>query len=297
MNILCPEPLQRGDIVGLISPSSPITEKAIEVGVHLLKSNGFNVKYAKHMFASERFLAGKDRDRAQDVMDFFIDSEVKAIIATRGGQGSQRLLPFLDYELIKKNPKPLFGFSDTTALQLGLFKNTGLVSYTGFTLTIHLSTQVKKTLFSSLLGQEYTIRKGIKVHGGVSRGTLLGGNLTLMTNLMGTPYMPTFKGCILLVEDVGVEPYNIDGMFSQLDLAGIFDEVSGVIFGTFEQCKSKKSNQSDGTVEDVINEWASKLKVPCIKEFSYGHGKQNCILPIGKVVTLDADTTCVTIQN
>lgn len=117
-----------------------------------------------------------------------------------------------------------------------------------------------------------------------------------MTNLMGTPYLPSFKEGILLVEDVGVEPYNIDGMLSQLDLAGIFDEVSGVIFGTFEHCKSKKSNQYDGMVEDVINEWASKIKVPCIKEFPYGHGKQNCILPIGKVVTLDADNTCVTIQ-
>ena len=271
-------------------------EQDIEAGVHLLKSHGFKVKYAKHMLASERFLAGKDSDRANDVMDFFKDSEVKAIIATRGGQGSQRLLPFLDYELIKRNPKQLFGFSDTTALQLGLFKNSGLVSYTGFTLTIHLSNQVKKTLLSSLLGQEYIISKGIKVHAGVSRGPLLGGNLTLMTNLMGTPYLPSFKESILLVEDVGVEPYNIDGMLSQLDLAGIFDEVSGVIFGTFEHCKSKKSNQHDGTVEDVINEWASKLKVPCIKEFPYGHGKQNCILPIGKVVILDADNTCVTIQ-
>ncbi|HAT8814355.1 TPA: LD-carboxypeptidase [Legionella pneumophila subsp. pneumophila] len=288
MKILCPAPLQKGDIVGLISPSSPIMEQDIEAGVHLLKLNGFKVKYAKHMFASERFLAGKDSERANDVMDFFKDSEVKAIIATRGGQGSQRILPFLDYELIKRNPKQLFGFSDTTALQLGLFKNSGLVSYTGFTLTIHLSTQVKKTLLSSLLGQEYIISKGIKVHAGVSRGPLLGGNLTLMTNLMGTPYLPSFKESILLVE--------IDGMLSQLDLAGIFDEVSGVIFGTFEHCKSKNSHQHDGTVEDVINEWASKLKVPCIKEFPYGHGKQNCILPIGKVVTLDADNACVTIQ-
>jgi muramoyltetrapeptide carboxypeptidase len=228
-------------------------------------------------------------------MGFFTDPEVKAIIATRGGQGSQRLLPLLDYELIKSNPKQLFGFSDTTALQLGLFQKTGLVSYTGFTLSIHLSTQVKKTVLSSLLGEPYTISKGIKVRSGLSQGPLLGGNLTLMTNLMGTPFLPSFKGSILLIEDVGVEPYNIDGMLSQLDLAGVFDEVSGVIFGTFEHCKSKKSNQSDGTVEDVINEWASKLMVPCIKEFPYGHGKQNCILPIGKMVTLDANSTCLTI--
>ncbi|WP_131774981.1 S66 peptidase family protein [Legionella anisa] len=295
MNTLYPKPIKKGDTVGIISPSSPITQQEIEAGISLLKSNGFKVKYAKHIFASERFLAGCDSDRAQDVMDFFTDPEVKAIIATRGGQGSQRLLPLLDYELMKNNPKQLFGFSDTTALQLGLFKKTGLVSYTGFTLSTHLSTQVKKTVLSSLRGEPYTISKGIKVRSGVSQGPLLGGNLTLMTNLMGTSFLPSFKGSILLIEDVGVEPYNIDGMLSQLDLAGVFDEVSGVIFGTFVHCKSKKSNQSDGTVEDVINEWASKLMVPCIKEFPYGHGKQNCILPIGKMVTLDANSICLTI--
>lgn len=295
MKILYPNPLQKGDIIGLLSPSSPIREKEMAEGINLLELTGFKIKYARHIFSSERFLAGKDLDRANDLMDFFKDPEVKAIIATRGGQGSQRLLPFLDYELIKQNPKQLFGFSDTTALQLALFKKSGLVSYTGFTLSIDLSVQVKKTLLSSLLGQEYKISKGIKIHGGLSKGPLLGGNLTLLTNLMGTPYLPSFKGCILLLEDVGVEPYNIDGMFSQLDLAGIFEDVSGVIFGKFERCKSRTSNQSDGTVEEVINDWSSKLKVPSIKNFPYGHGKQNCILPMGKEITLDADNTCIRI--
>jgi len=95
----------------------------------------------------------------------------------------------------------------------------------------------------------------------------------------------------------GVEPYNLDGMLSQLDLAGVFDEVSGVIFGTFTHCNSNPSNQSEGGAGEVLNDWVSKLKIPCIKEFPYGHSTQNCVLPIGKVITLDADNTCLSIQN
>lgn len=287
--------LKKGDTIGLVSPSSPVSENEIESGMKFLKSHGFKIKLAKHIYSSERFLAGTDAERASDLMDFFKDPEIKAIIATRGGQGSQRLLPFLDYDLIKKNPKKLIGFSDTTALQLGLFKMSGLISYTGYTLTVHHSRLVEKTLVSSLFDEKYKISRGTTVHTGKCRGLLLGGNLTLLTNLMGTSYLPHFHNTILLLEDVGIEPYNIDGMLSQLDLAGIFNQVSGVIFGKFEKCKEKKAHQGQGTVDDVINEWASKLKVPCIKDFPYGHGKQNCILPIGNSIILNADNHCVEI--
>ncbi len=145
-------------------------------------------------------------DRANDLMNFFKDPEIKTIIATRGGQSSQRLLPLLDYDLIKRNPKQLIGFSDTTALQLGLFKISGLITYTGYTLTVNLSPLVKKTLMSCLLNNNYQIFRGVTVYPGVSKGSLLGGNLTLLTNLMGTPYFPEFNESILLLEDVGIEP-------------------------------------------------------------------------------------------
>ena len=288
--------LKVGDTIGIVSPSSPASENEIKSGIKFLKENGFNVKYGAHIFSSERFLAGKDSERASDLMDFFGDPEIKAIIATRGGQGSQRLLPLLDYDLIKRNPKKLIGFSDTTALQLGLFKMSSLISYTGYTLTVHHSRLVEKTLMSALLNEKYKISKGTTVYSGTCQGILLGGNLTILTNLMGTPYLPNFQNRILLLEDVGVEPYNIDGMLSQLHLAGIFNQVSGVIFGKFEQCKAKKAHQGQGTVDEVIDEWSSRLKVPCIKNFTYGHGRQNCILPIGGNITLDADNSLVEIM-
>lgn len=293
--MIIPPCLKKGDSIAVVSPSSPVQAKQIQPGIEFLKANGFNINYGKHVYSQERFLAGTDIERATDIMDAFKNPEIKAIIATRGGQGSQRILPLLDYDFIQKNPKPLFGFSDTTALQLGLFKKAGLVSYTGFTLSICQSNQIKKTLLNTLLGKPYEISSGIKVNSGTCQGPLLGGNLTLLTNLMGTQYFPNFKNCILLIEDVAVEPYNIDGMLSQLHLAGIFNEVIGVVFGKFEQCNFNTKHKHQGNIYDVIDEWASIIKVPCIKEFSYGHGKKNAVLPIGKDVILDADNRCIKI--
>lgn len=289
-----PNPLQEGDIIGLVSPSSPLVPNAIEPGIQFLEQNGFKIKLGNHIYDADRFLAGKDKDRAKDIMNFFEDPDIKAIIATRGGQGSQRLLPLLDYKIISANPKKLVGFSDTTALQLGLLRKTGLITYTGYTLANKRNALVEKTLLSCLLGTPYQITEGVTVHSGIAKGPLVGGNLTLLTNLMGTPYQPDFTGCILLLEEVGIEPHNIDGMFSQLALAGIFDQVAGIIIGQFENCTSKESNPYMGTVEDVINEWLSSFNMPCIKDFPYGHGNYNCVLPVGASITLDADKRSVT---
>jgi muramoyltetrapeptide carboxypeptidase len=288
--------LQKGDTIGLVSPSSSIKPGEIDLGIQFLEKNGFKIKLGDHINDVDRFLAGKDEDRAKDIMNFFKDPEIKAIIATSGGQGSQRLLPLLDYEIIAHNPKILVGFSDTTALQLGLLKKIDLISYTGFTLTLKRNSFVEETLFSCLLGKPYSITKGIiPVNPGNVEGKLVGGNLTLLTNLMGTPYQPNFKGNILLLEEVGVEPYNVDGMFSQLDLAGVFDQISGIIIGEFENCTGHESSGEQGSVEDVINEWTSRCKIPCIKNFPYGHGDRNCVLPLGGNIILNADNSSVTV--
>jgi muramoyltetrapeptide carboxypeptidase len=290
-----PTPLRKGDTIGLIAPSSPLNPGDLEKGIHFLEEHGFRIKLGKHINDADRFLAGKDEDRAKDIMDFFKDKEVKAIIAIRGGQGSQRLLPLLDYEIIAANPKIVVGFSDTIALQLGLLKKTGLITYTGFTLTVQRNDLVEKTLIDCLSGKSFQIEEGTTVHPGIEEGPLVGGNLMILTNLMGTPYQLDFKGSILLIEDVGIEPYNVDGMISQLDLAGVFDQVTGVIFGQFENCVNRNLNHKD-TVEDVINEWSNRLKVPCIKDFPYGHGKKNCVLPIGANILLDATKAKLTIK-
>lgn len=287
MHYIKPSPLQKGDTIGIVSPSSPVEKKALAQGLSYLEEKGFKIQFGKHIYDADRFLAGTDQDRVKDIMNFYRDPTIKAIFASRGGQGSQRLLPYLDYDVIRQYPKALVGFSDTTALQLGILNLTGIISYTGYTITVELNDLLDASLSSCLIGKPYVIEGGITAHVGSAKGPLIGGNLTLLTALLGTPFQPNFKGAILLIEEVGIEPYHVDCMLSHLDLAGIFQHVAGVVVGQFEECVSKDKN--NGTVTDVIQDWVSRLSVPCLIDFPHGHGKMKSALPIGGVVVLDAD--------
>jgi muramoyltetrapeptide carboxypeptidase len=264
-----------------------------------LQQKGFKVKVGPHLHNTERFLAGTDEARAQDIMDFFRDGDVHAILATAGGYGSQRLLPLLDYAIIRNNPKLLTGFSDTTALQLGILKQTGLVSCTGFTFrdvdTDEIDPLVESTFMSALFGKAFQIEEGTPVKPGIVQAPLIGGNLECLIALMGTPYQPDFGGSILLIEDVMAEPYQTDCRLSQLALAGVFEQVAGVVFGDFVECIAKHFPLRDGTIDDVIDAWSKQMKVPCLKHFPYGHGKRRCVLPIGKEIILDAGKGCITL--
>lgn len=263
----------------------------LEAGTAYLSQKGFKVKPGRHLHDGDRFLAGTDSHRAADIMEFVRDPEIKAIMAVAGGYGSQRLLPLLDFDLIKQNPKIITGFSDTTALQLGLLKMAGLVSYTGFTFRdvdkSEIESLVDETLMSCLTGKSVTISEGIAVNPGKVKAPLIGGNLECLIALMGTPYQPDYRGCILLIEDVFAEPYQTDSRLSQLHLAGIFDHAAGVIFGTFSNCIAQHHPDRDGTIQDVVSEWSQKINVPTIKEFPYGHVDRRCMLPIGKEIILD----------
>jgi muramoyltetrapeptide carboxypeptidase len=299
MEYIHPKALKKGDTIGLIAPSSPLQPGRIETGTCYLEQKGFKVKLGKHLKNADRFLAGKDEDRASDVMDFFLDPEVHAIMATAGGHGSIRLLPLLNYDIIHTHPKILTGFSNTTALQLALLKNAGLVSYSGFTLRdtdeFPINPLIDETLIACFSQQSYAITEGKTVNPGMVEGPLIGGTLSLIASLMGTPFQPSFKNHILFFEEVWFEPFLVDSMLSQLQLAGVFDEIIGVIIGQFESCVAKIYPERDGTIDDVINEWSSRIKVPCLKDFPYGHGNRRCVLPIGKKVILDASNRYVKI--
>lgn len=300
-NVITPKPLQKGDTIGLVAPSSPLQPGRLEVGVSYLEKHGFNVKIGKHLEDSDRFLAGNDKDRADDIMTFFKDTEVNAIMATAGGSGSLRLLNLLDYDVIRHHPKILTGFSDTTGLQLAILKKSALISYTGFTFRdadkAQIDSLVDSSLLSSLLGKSYKISEGETVVPGKVEAPLVGGTLSLITRLIGTPYQPDFNKKILFFEEVFAEPFQVDEMLSHLALAGIFKQVSGIIIGYFEHCAAQHNPERDGTVDDVINQWASKFNVPCIKNFPYGHGDRRCVLPIGKSVILDADEGMLSIPS
>lgn len=183
------------------------------------------------------------------------------------------------------------GRSDTTALQLGLLKKADIASCAGFILGDVQNQRVQAiedSLYKILKNEPLQMRSGKTIRKGIAEGLLIGGNLELIIALIGTPYQPDYANNILFMEDVRQEPFKIDCMLSQLYMAGIFDQVSGVIFCQFTDCKANYFPERDGTVDDVIDDWASKLRVPCVKDFSHGHGEQEFVLPIGKKARLDA---------
>ena len=288
--------LLKGTTIGLITPSSPLFPGRLENSIAFFENNGCKVKVGNHNTKSDRFLAGTDEQRAEDIMNFFNDPEVDVLIVTGGGAGSVRILPLLDYDLIKKNPKPIIGFSDTTSLQLGIYSQTKLQSYTGFTCRDitekdSIDPLIEDGFVNCFLQNNYSISGGNTVNAGKVTAPLIGGNLMCLLFLIGTPFRPDFKGKIFFFEEVLSEPYVIDGMLSQIFLAGIFDEVAGVVIGKFKNCESKIHPDRDGSSDDVINDWCNKIKVPCIKGFPYGHFDSRSVLPIGQLTTLDA-TNC-----
>ena len=282
--------------IGIVSPSSPVSPEILDSMIKYLNQLGFKVKVGANSSKSKLLLAGSDKQRASDIMEFYSDPEVSALIVTRGGVGSLSLLPLLDFEIIKKNPKFLFGFSDTTSLQLGIYAKTGLVSFSGFSgkdvSNNKLLDNLLKTTFDNCLKQKnYVISQGETVNKGIVTAPLIGGNLMCMLYLLGTKYQPDFKNKILFFEDVALEPYIIEGMMSQLYVSGILNQVAGIIIGIFSNCDANKYPDQGATVGEIINAWCKKIKVPCIKNFPYGHIDARCVLPIGQMATLDA-TNC-----
>lgn len=277
--------------VGLFNPSSP---SATPVNINLIKDwfqrQGLPVICAEHLFNADRFLAGTDEERAQDIHDLFSNPKVDLLIALKGGYGSGRLLDLLDYDLIKKHPKPLIGFSDTTALQLGLYAKTGLISYTG----LSPRRDITETGVDMLIEQSFKMYRADKSFSvalqamgqpQTVKGTLIGGTLSLVDELIGTPYQPDFTDKILFLEDVAEEPYKIDRMLTHLRLVGVFNQVKAVLFGDFYKCVS--SDKNDGTMQDVLNDLHARVpNTPMYQGLNYGHGPSRLLLPIGLEGTL-----------
>jgi len=293
-----PTALQPGDTIGIVTPGSPMLVERLEKGLDYLQQKGFHPLLGDHVYDSRGYLAGKDRDRARDLLAMFANPDVKAIFSSRGGYGTGRLLELLDYDLIARNPKIFLGYSDLTAIQLAIWKHTGLVTFSGpmvavemglgidpFTETFlwkTLGPEVADDLFPGLEGKElHTLYPG-KV-----RGTLLGGCLSVLVSLLGTPHLPDFTGTILILEDVGEEPYRIDRYLTQLRSAGILDRVAGVVLGEFLDCAAKEG-QPTLSLEEIFADFFGPLRVPVVSGFPYGHGPQKFTVPMGVEVELDA---------
>lgn len=304
-----PSLLKKGDTIGIVAPSSPtFQEGKLLFALERFAELGLKVKLGKHIYDAIGDLAGADKDRASDLNTFFQDPEIKAIFAVRSGNGSARLLPMLDWEAIKSNPKIIIGYSDVTALLLAIHQKTGLVTFHGPTaVSFFESPYTYEYFIKALMGKEpigvisdpepkhwapeYPPTRMI-LQEGEGEGPLVGGCLMLIKQLMGTPYEIDTRGKILFIEDVEEEPHSIDRMISQLFLAGKFDQVVGVIIGECVGCKpgasARRRLSINLSIEQIFKERFSDFHAPVIYGMRLGHSSEKMTLPLGVKARLSA---------
>lgn len=289
-----PPRLQPGSTIGLVSPGFILPEPG-QYGeiARTIEELGFKVKTGNHARDQYGYLAGYDKDRASDLNAAFSDPDIDAIIPYRGGWGSNRILDRLDYKLIDRNPKPLIGFSDITSLLLAIYSRTGLVTFHGpvgksewtdFTLR-HFRSVLVNGEAAGLSNPENESVDTISP--GRATGPLLGGNLTVLTSMLGSDFLPDFEGAILFLEDVGEEIYRIDRMLTQLKLNGIIDQINGLVFGKCTDCKPGSGKSL--TLNQLFSDHIVPLDIPAFQGSMIGHIDDMFTLPIGIPATIDAD--------
>lgn len=299
-----PRRLRPGDTVGLINPAGVVWEPVnVEVATESLAALGFKTRQGANLLARRGYFAGTDEQRAADLNAMFADPEVRAIHCLRGGWGSARLLPLLDWKTIAQNPKILVGYSDITALLLALNAKTGLATFHGplaasqwnpfnvgyMKRVLHEGEAVtfenlKEIDEDHLTVTEHRVRT---IHPGTARGRLLGGNLTVLSSLVGSGYLPDWDGCVLFLEDVDEAPYSVDRMLTQLRLAGILEKARAVVWGTCSDCRPGQGFGSL-TVTEVLDDHLRPLGVPAWSGAMIGHVDRQFTLPIGIEVEADA---------
>ncbi len=299
--MVVPPYIRRGDLIGIVSPSGSFEPERLRPGLAYLRDRGYRVRVGSAVYDRDRYLAGQDPARAADLNAMFADPEVRAVFATRGGFGAARVLEFLDYGSIRKYPKPLVGFSDTTALQLGIYGRTGMVSYSGVTLSGDVTVSgmpetTETSLWNALTSGRFDAIGGIMaLRGRTAEGRLLGGCLSVISSLSGTGYLPDTGGALLFLEDVNEAPYRVDRMLTQLRMAGVFDRVAGVVFGQFEGCEPER--EEEGTVDDVLRDFSTSVAAPVFCGLPYGHGAGRQVLPIGLPATVNGSRGTLQIET
>ncbi|PJK07422.1 LD-carboxypeptidase [Lysobacteraceae bacterium NML120232] len=302
---LLPAALNPGDTVALVSPSAAMDEPFnFQLAQEVLEALGLKVRAGAHLRQRRGHLAGTDAERAADINAAFADPQIKALVCARGGSGAARILPLLDYQRIRRNPKILLGYSDITALHNAIHAQTGLVTFHGPNGSGSWNSfnveQFRRLFFQRELleyrnlsepGDELVARHNRiqTLSPGRARGELVGGNLTVLTALAGSPYLPDFRGKILFLEDVAEAPYRVDRMFSTLKLMGVLDQVAGIIFGECTDCKP-----GDGfgslTIGEILDDYIKPLGIPAYSGAMIGHIRKQFIVPVGGKVEMDADS-------
>ena len=284
-----PPRLKEGDRIGIVAPAGPVSQEELRPGLEFLESVGFEPVCAPHLYDRKGYLAGEDKARIRDFHAMFRDRRIKAVLCARGGYGTHRILQELDYDLFRRDPKIVVGYSDITALLVALFRKSGLITFHGPVLRDLLkggggnaALLVKRMTSDERITVAFP--EGTAVKKGRAEGVVLGGNLSLISQLLGTSFLPSFKGKLLFLEDKAEPLYRIDRMLTHLLLSGEMERCAGLMIGSFEGCGDEDS------VVDLVRERCARLKVPIVAGFPVGHGVRNGALPIGARAVLDTKT-------
>ena len=306
--LIKPHKLSKGDTIGIISPSGAVrNDEYWESAINYFNKNGYKVRLSLHAKDKTGYLAGTDKNRLNDLISFFEDDEIKAIICSRGGYGAYRILPDINYEIIRNNPKIFLGYSDITALNLAFIKKSNLLTFHGplalsdFGMN-KINEYTASSFFNVLEGKlpiPYTYNNPLSyecIKPGNVDGELICGNLAIIAGLLGSPYFPDLTGKILLLEDTGEPLYKIDRMLTQLKIAGILNKISGLIFGEFTSIvQSDNPDVNKLTPIDIIREVLPPVDIPVGYGFPASHGECKATLPLGVKYNFDSTNIRLTL--
>jgi muramoyltetrapeptide carboxypeptidase len=299
--------LRPGDTIGLIEPATasddPFDLTLVEEAIAAM---GLVPKRAPNLMKRYGYLAGQDKERGDDITAMYADPSVRAIFAVRGGWGSARALPYVNWDVVRANPKFLLGFSDITALHMAVAAQGGAFTLHGpnagsawgkasLGYFREVAFDAGTPLFKNPISTEDRLVqrrfRTIKITGGKAKGRLLGGNLTVLTAMAGTPYLPSFDGAILFLEDVDEAEYRIDRMLTQLGQAGVFRGLKGVVFGQCTNCRDPDGSGAGGgfTLNSILRQHFGPLGVPAFEGSWFGHIADQFTIPQGVMAEIDAD--------
>ncbi len=303
--LIKPARLKEGDTIGIVSPSSGIWKRSDMLrSIEEIESWGFKIKIGENAYNSRNYLAGNDRDRANDLMEFFSDGEVDAIFCSQGGYGASRVLRYLNFEIIRSNPKIFLGYSDITSLHLAINKFCGLVTFHGpcalsagsEDMTPYRFDYMMKALKGDKPVGKITIgaqnKYLLKINGGKAEAPVIGGNLTLICSTLGTPYEIETEGRILFIEELDTEPWIIDHMLTHLLNSGKLQQAAGIVVGECMNCEPLKHNPgfpNQCSLEDIIYDLLQPLGLPMLYGLPLGHTKDLATIPLGVAALVDAD--------
>jgi len=293
--LIKPSPLKKGDTIGIVSPSFWMDEETLEKVHQLFKTKGYQLEFGTSNYLKSGPFAGTPQERANDINDMFANPDIDAIICARGGYGANRVLPLIDYDQIKVNPKIFMGYSDITAILISITQRTDLVTFHGPMLTTYKNGMVDynyELMEKTLSGNEYVnIQPPSNLPSrvlkpGVAEGSLWGGNICLLANRLGTNEQLNTNGVILFLEDIDEYLYSFDRMMVHMRKAGIFENIKGLIIGELINMKDQKISFGKST-DEIVMDVCGDLDIPIIANFPCGHGGFQATMPISIPVKLD----------